>query len=159
MLFVLLLLIGPKYGCNPHQRPAALYCAGEARGGLELLHGKWGFINVLDAVNAWGLAREAAALAGAPVATSFKHTQPAGCAVARPWAELGPASQALLAATFGVAENAPPAVLAYARARNCDPLSSFGDFVGYSGVVEAPLAEFVGAQVQCQTTFSLSSHQ
>jgi phosphoribosylaminoimidazolecarboxamide formyltransferase/IMP cyclohydrolase len=123
-----------KYGLNPHQKPAALYSATGEGGAapLSLLNGQWGYINVLDAVNAWGLVSELSRLnGGALAAASFKHTIPTGAAVAVPWENIAAPSQRLLALSFGLSEHTSPSVLTYARARNADPLSSFGDFIGF----------------------------
>jgi phosphoribosylaminoimidazolecarboxamide formyltransferase/IMP cyclohydrolase len=137
-----------KYGCNPHQGSAALYSSEGGTGDLKLLNGNWGFINILDAVNSFGLAHELSQeLDGKPVATSFKHTMPAGCAVATKWSEIPESFRQGLKVCFGVDESSSEAVVTYARARNADPLSSFGDFIGYSGEVDAELATFISKQI------------
>ncbi len=136
-----------KYGCNPHQKPAALYASFDDKEGLKLLNGNWGYINILDAVNAWGLVSEMQQQTGLVSAASFKHTQPAGAAVGCDYASLSPSSKQLLTSMFGLSHSSSPSVIAYARARNCDPLSSFGDFIGFSGIVDKQLAEFVASQI------------
>ena len=136
-----------KYGCNPHQLPAALYKHGEAPPSMKLLNGKWGYINILDAVNAWGLVSEITRETGLVSASSFKHTMPAGAAVGSSWADLSAETQKILSLYFGLNESTPSNVIAYARARNADPLCSFGDFIGISGTVDVELAKFIGNQI------------
>src|ERR687890_192062 len=123
--------LGLRYGMNPHQAPARVFVeAGEAGGGegalpLTVLNGAPGFINLLDALNAWQLVREVDAALGLPAATSFKHTAPAGVAVGLP---LSPE----LAQACRVADLEPsPLAAAYARARGADRQASFGDFPAF----------------------------
>lgn len=136
-----------KYGLNPHQTPAALYQTTDNAPNLKLLNGRWGYINILDAVNAWGLVSEISQETGKVSAASFKHTMPAGAALGCKWNELPAATQTVLSRTFGLGPDSSESVLAYARARNADPLCSFGDFIGFSGVVDADLARFIGNQI------------
>ena len=136
-----------KYGCNPYQKPAGLYSVDGRNAPFKLLNGSWGFINVLDAVGCWALASELAQLTGKPAAASFKHTSPAGAAVALPWGQLPEPQQRLLNSLCGLGENSGQGVIAYARARNADPQSSFGDFIGYSGVVDGELARMLSKQI------------
>lgn len=136
-----------KYGCNPHQTPAALYTNNNDTSGLKLLNGTWGYINILDAANAWCLANELGQLFNKPAASSFKHTNPTGAAIAIDWNLLPSKSQYMLTEMYGVNEFTPPSVNAYARARNADPQSSFGDFIGFSGIVDTALAEFISNQI------------
>ena len=136
-----------KYGCNPHQLPAALYNASGAEPSMKLLNGNWGYINILDAVNAWGLVSEISRETNTVAAASFKHTMPTGAAVGCSWNELPTELQTVLQLYFGLNETSSPAVIAYARARNADPLCSFGDFIGVSGTVDAELARFIGNQI------------
>lgn len=131
-----------KYGCNPHQKPAALYAASDPA--LRVLNGSLGYINILDAFNAFGLAREISDVCGGrAAAVSIKHTMPTGAAVTTAWKDIPERSRSLLTACWGVSEKTPESVITYARARNADPLSSFGDFIGYSGVVDTALAKFI----------------
>ena len=108
-----------KYGCNPHQTPASIEPLDPATSPLELLNGNPSFINLLDAINAWQLVREASAATSLPAAASFKHVSPAGAAVARPL----PSD---LARAYEVEDrDLTPTALAYVRARGADPKSSF----------------------------------
>jgi phosphoribosylaminoimidazolecarboxamide formyltransferase/IMP cyclohydrolase len=111
-----------RYGCNPHQKPARAY----ARTGalpFELLNGAPGYINMLDALNAWQLVHELKQAVGLPAAASFKHASPAGAAVGVPL------SDALRKSCFVDGLALSPLAVAYARARGADRLSSFGDWV------------------------------
>jgi phosphoribosylaminoimidazolecarboxamide formyltransferase / IMP cyclohydrolase len=122
-----------RYGINPHQQARIT-----DEGPLRLRAGSPSYINVLDAVNAWQLVREARAAVGVPVATSFKHVSPAGAAIAGPL-------DAAMRASWGLADDAEPGALtsAYIRARDCDPKSSFGDMIAVSEVVDHELADFL----------------
>lgn len=136
-----------KYGCNPHQTPASMYSVDGRPVPLKILNGECGYINVLDAVGCWGLVRELQQLTGRVAACSFKHTSPAGAAVAVPFEELAPSSQILLQKLYGLTLTSSPALNAYVRARNADPQSSFGDFIGISTTVDAELAQAIKAYV------------
>jgi phosphoribosylaminoimidazolecarboxamide formyltransferase/IMP cyclohydrolase len=126
-----------KYGCNPHQASAWAEPVGPGRGPLALRNGNPSLINLLDALNAWQLVREARAALGATAAASFKHVSPAGAAVATPLPDD-------LARAYEVAGRAlTPAALAYVRARGADPKSSFGDFVAISDPVDLETARFL----------------
>ena len=125
-----------KYGCNPNQA-FALAEAPDGRGPLQLLNGTPSMINLLDALNAWQLVREAGTALGLPAAASFKHVSPAGAAVA---VEL---PDDLVRAYEVGGRELTPAALAYVRARGADPRSSFGDFVALSEPVDAATAEFL----------------
>jgi phosphoribosylaminoimidazolecarboxamide formyltransferase / IMP cyclohydrolase len=129
-----------KYGCNPHQTPAALHGINGQTMPYKLLNGDWGYINVLDAVGCWGLVAELSKLTGRVAACSFKHTSPAGAAVSVNWNNLPRSSQILLSTLFGLSESSSDAVNAYSRSRNADPQSSFGDFIGMSCIVDEELA-------------------
>lgn len=125
-----------KYGCNPHQKPAYVGTINGAPLPFSVVSGTPGYINLLDATNAWQLVREASAATGVPVAASFKHVSPAGVGLGLP---LSPQ----LAAVYDVkgdAASGSPLALAYIRARNADPMSSFGDFAAMSHVVDLPTA-------------------
>jgi phosphoribosylaminoimidazolecarboxamide formyltransferase / IMP cyclohydrolase len=126
-----------KYGCNPHQTHATIGAIDPARAPIEILNGTPSFINVLDALNAWQLVREAKIATGLTAAASFKHVSPAGVALATP---LSP----ILAKVYEVeSKNLTPAALAYVRARGADPKSSFGDFAALSDPVDVATAEFL----------------
>jgi len=126
-----------RYGINPHQQARST-----DDGPLRLRSGSPSYINVLDAVNAWQLVREARAAVGVPVATSFKHVSPAGAATA------GPLDDAMRA-SWGLAAGREPGALtsAYIRARDGDPKSSFGDMIAVSEPVDHELADFLAGLV------------
>jgi AICAR transformylase/IMP cyclohydrolase PurH len=126
-----------KHGCNPHQRYGAIEPLDPTRAPIHVLNGMPSFINVLDALNAWQLVREARLATGLVAAASFKHVSPAGAAVAVP---LSPA----LAKTYEVeGKELTPAAVAYVRARGADPKCSFGDFAALSDEVDVATAEYL----------------
>lgn len=126
-----------KYGCNPHQAHAQVEPLHGDTMPVEVLNGSPGFINFLDAINAWQLVLETREALGLPAAASFKHVSPAGAAVATPLPEE-------LVRTYEVeGKELSPAATAYIRARGADPKSSFGDFVALSDVVDVPTAKFL----------------
>ncbi|MFO8007168.1 MAG: phosphoribosylaminoimidazolecarboxamide formyltransferase [Candidatus Brocadiia bacterium] len=129
-----------KYGLNPHQEFARLVIEQEPAP-LEVLNGRAGYINILDALAAWQLARELKGATGRPGAASFKHVSPAGAAVARPLSERFRRSQ------FLPDEDYSPVALAYVRARGADRLSSFGDMAAVSETVDASLARVLRREV------------
>lgn len=131
-----------KYGCNPQQKPAAIYRLGvDGKLPFSVENGAPGYINLLDAVNAYQLVKELKQAIQLPAAASFKHVSPAGAAVALPLdGELHAAYE------VGNAELTPLS-LAYIRARNADPLSSFGDFVAVSDVVDEATAKVLKREV------------
>ncbi len=124
-----------KYGCNPHQTPAQILVPAGAGLPFSILNGQPGYINLLDALHAWGLVKELKGALGLPAAASFKHVSPAGAAVAIP---LSPIERQV----FEVAVDEPltPSATAYIRARGGDPMSSFGDFVAVSEIVDEATA-------------------
>jgi phosphoribosylaminoimidazolecarboxamide formyltransferase/IMP cyclohydrolase len=126
-----------RYGMNPHQRPATLVPVEPGSAPLRVVGGSPSYVNVLDAAGAWQLVREAARVLGRPAAASFKHLSPAGAALAGPID--GPMASAyrLDPARVGLLTSA------YARARDADPKSSYGDFVAVSHPVDAELADFL----------------
>jgi phosphoribosylaminoimidazolecarboxamide formyltransferase / IMP cyclohydrolase len=129
-----------RYGCNPHQAPARVL----ARSGalpFRVLNGAPGYINLLDALNAWQLVRELRRALALPAAASFKHVSPAGAAVAVPMGE------AVRRAAFADDVELSPLATAYARARGADRLSSFGDFAALSEVVDVPTAALLKREV------------
>ena len=128
-----------KYGCNPHQTPASLTLPDPSP--LQLLNGAPSYINILDALGAWQLARELKAATGLAGAASFKHTSPAGAAIVRPLSEDFRASQ------FLPEEDLSPVATAYVRARGGDRMSSFGDAVGVSDIVDVSLAKVLRREV------------
>jgi AICAR transformylase/IMP cyclohydrolase PurH len=126
-----------KYGCNPHQSYAAMQPIDSVTTPIRVLNGAPGFINVLDALNAWQLVHEAQIATGLTAAASFKHLSPAGVGLAVP---LSPA----LAQAYEVeGKDLTPATLAYVRARGTDPKSSFGDFAAISEIVDLATAQFL----------------
>ena len=132
-----------KYGCNPHQKPARLYMeSGELP--VEVLNGKPGYINFLDAFNAWQLVKELKESLGLPAAASFKHVSPAGAALGLPLSEL---ERCACAVDDIEGLNDSPVACAYARARGCDRMSSFGDFIALSDVCDATAARVIKREV------------
>src|SRR5512142_752997 len=129
-----------RYGCNPHQTPARVFVR-DAPLPFRVLNGAPGYINLLDALNAWQLVRELRRALGLPAAASFKHVSPAGAAVAVPMAE------AVRRAAFVDDLQLSPLATAYARARGADRLSSFGDFAALSEVVDVPTAALLKREV------------
>ena len=132
-----------KYGCNPNQKPARIYMEkGELP--IEVLSGKPGYINFLDAFNAWQLVKELKQASGLPAATSFKHVSPTSAAVGLPL------SPALKKACFvddveGLEDSA--LACAYARARGSDRMCSFGDFIALSDVCDEKTALLIKREV------------
>ena len=130
-----------KYGCNPHQIPAAIYGEGDGALPFRVLNGTPGYINLLDALNAWQLVREAREALQLPAAASFKHVSPAGAAVGLPLDEA-------LRNAYEVGEKTlTPQALAYLRARNADPMCSFGDFAALSDPVDVETAQVLKSEV------------
>merc|ERR1719198_1126476 len=130
-----------KYGCNPHQLPAGLCAVGGGKLPFEVVAGTPGYINLLDAVNAWQLVHELAQATGLPVATSFKHVSPAGAAIGT---ELTDEERLV----FEVKDKEiTPTAAAYVRARNADPMCSFGDFVAVSHEVDMATAMILKIEV------------
>jgi phosphoribosylaminoimidazolecarboxamide formyltransferase/IMP cyclohydrolase len=130
-----------KYGCNPHQKPAAIYSVADKTLPFEILNGNPGYINLLDATNAYQLVRELRIATGLAAASSFKHVSPAGAGVAVPL------SETLAKAYEMTGKVLTPAALAYVRARNADPMSSFGDFAALSDVVDVATAMVLKSEV------------
>ncbi len=133
-----------KYGCNPNQKPARIYMENGEELPIKILSGRPGFINFLDAFNAWQLVKELKEALGLPAATSFKHVSPTSAAVGLPL------SDALKRACFvdDVADlDASPLACAYARARGTDRMCSFGDFVALSDVCDVATANLIKREV------------
>ena len=131
-----------KYGCNPHQKPASIHSMKGYDLPFSVLNGQPGYINLLDALNAWQLVQELDEALGLPAATSFKHVSPAGAAVSV-------ALDDTLLEVYDCKKNQElsPLATAYIRARGADPLSSFGDFIALSRKVDLSTAEVVRGMV------------
>jgi len=126
-----------KYGCNPHQKPAAVHSLNGQGLPYEVLNGQPGYINLLDALNAWQLVHELDQVLDLPAAASFKHVSPAGAAVSVPLDDE-------LADVYGCKNlSLSPLATAYVRARGADPLSSFGDFIALSRKVDLSTAAVI----------------
>ncbi|MBR7171499.1 MAG: phosphoribosylaminoimidazolecarboxamide formyltransferase, partial [Prevotella sp.] len=132
-----------KYGCNPNQKPSRIYMT-EGELPIEVINGRPGYINFLDALNAWQLVKELKEATGLPAAASFKHVSPAGAAVGLPL------SDTLKKIYFvddikGLDES--PVACAYARARGADRMSSYGDFIALSDTCDATTALIIKREV------------
>jgi len=128
-----------KYGCNPNQKPARIYMEdGELP--VEVLNGRPGYINFLDALNGWQLVSELHRATGLPAATSFKHVSPAGAALGLPLDET-------LRRIYFVPELTSPLACAYARARGADRMSSYGDFIALSDICDEETAQLIKPEV------------
>ena len=131
-----------KYGCNPNQKPARIYMeAGELP--VEVLGGRPGYINFLDALNGWQLVRELKAATGLPAATSFKHVSPAGAAVGLPLSE----TLAKIYFVDDIKVPLSPIASAYAAARGADRMSSYGDFIALSDTCDEATALIIKREV------------
>ena len=129
-----------KYGCNPNQKPSRIFMAdGELP--IEVLNGKPGYINFLDAFNSWQLVKELKAATGLPAAASFKHVSPAGAAVGLPL------SDTLKKIYFVDDCELSPMANAYARARGADRMSSYGDFIALSDTCDIQTAKLINREV------------
>lgn len=133
-----------KYGCNPNQKPAKIFMEDGSDLPIEILCGRPGYINFLDAFNSWQLVKEIKEALGMPAATSFKHVSPTSAAVGTPM------SDALKKACFvddieGLDDS--PLALAYARARGTDRMSSFGDWIALSDICDATTAKLIKREV------------
>ena len=133
-----------KYGCNPNQKPSRIYMNDGSELPIEILCGRPGYINFLDAFNAWQLVRELKAATGECAATSFKHVSPAGAAVGRKLSEKEKKA-CFVDDIEGLDES--PLACAYARARGTDRMSSFGDFIALSDVCDATTAKIIKREV------------
>ena len=129
-----------KYGCNPNQKPSRIFIE-EGELPIEVLNGRPGYINFLDAFNGWQLVKELKAATGLPAATSFKHVSPAGAAVGEPLTDT------LKQIYFVEGMELSPLACAYARARGADRMSSFGDFIALSDVCDAATAKIIAKEV------------
>lgn len=131
-----------KYGCNPNQKPSRIYRKDGKELPIQVLSGRPGYINFLDALNGWQLVKELKEATGLPAAASFKHVSPAGAAVGLPLNET-------LAKIYWVEDlgELSPLACAYARARGADRMSSFGDFISLSDICDTATAKIVKREV------------
>ena len=127
-----------KYGCNPNQKPSRIYVNDGRDLPIEVLNGKPGYINFLDAFNGWQLVSELKKATGYPAATSFKHVSPAGAAIGKPLDDT-------MKKIYFVEdiEDLSPIACAYARARGADRMSSYGDFIALSDVCDVSAARII----------------
>ena len=130
-----------KYGCNPNQKPSRIFMKDDSDLPIEVLNGKPGYINFLDAFNSWQLVKELKAATGLPAAASFKHVSPAGAAVAT---EL---SDTLKKICFVDDLELSPLASAYAKARGADRMSSYGDWAALSDVCDKETALLLKREV------------
>lgn len=130
-----------KYGCNPNQKPSRIFMT-EGELPIEVINGRPGYINFLDALNSWQLVKELKAATGLPAAASFKHVSPAGAAVGLPLDDT-------LKKIYFVDDcgELSPIACAYARARGADRMSSYGDFVALSDTCDAATANLIKREV------------
>ena len=133
-----------KYGCNPNQKPSKIFMKDGSELPIEILSGKPGYINFLDAFNSWQLVKEIKAALGVPAAASFKHVSPTSAAIGTPMPEK------LKRACFvddveGLDDS--PLACAYARARGTDRLSSFGDWIALSDICDVTTAKLIKREV------------
>ena len=131
-----------KYGCNPNQKPAKIFCNNGGELPIQVLCGKPGYINFMDAFNGWQLVKELKKATGLPAAASFKHVSPAGAAVGLPLTDV-------LKKIYWVDDlgDLSPLACAYARARGADRMSSFGDFIALSDVCDVSTAKIIKREV------------
>ncbi len=130
-----------RYGCNPHQVPARVFMeSGDLP--VQVLNSAPGYINLLDALNAWQLVRELKQVLGLPAAASFKHVSPSGAAVAAV-----PLTDTLKEVYAVAGRDMSPLAEAYARARGVDRMSSFGDWVAFSDMVDITAAQLLVREV------------
>lgn len=130
-----------RYGANPHQKPAQAFVT---HGGLpfKVLSGSPGYINLLDALNSWPLVKELSASLNLPAAASFKHVSPAGAAIGLPLSDI----EKKIYYVSDI-ENMSPLANAYARARGADRMSSFGDWIALSNIVDLSTAQIISKEV------------
>ena len=129
-----------KYGCNPNQKPSRIFTT-NCELPIEVLNGRHGYINFMDAFNGWQLVKELKEATGLPAATSFKHVSPAGAAVATELSET-------LRKIYWVDDlELTPLASAYAAARGADRMSSYGDFIALSDVCDVATANLIKREV------------
>ena len=131
-----------KYGCNPNQKPSRVFMEEDKDLPIEVLNGKPGYINLLDAFNGWQLVRELKKATGMCAATSFKHVSPAGAAIGKPLSEVE--KKIYFVDDLG---ELTPLASAYARARGADRMSSYGDFIALSDECDACTAKMIQREV------------
>ena len=133
-----------KYGCNPNQKPSRIFMSDGTELPIEVVNGRPGYINLLDALNAWQLVSELKRATGQAAAASFKHVSPAGAALGLPLSDT-------LKQIYFVADipglDASPIACAYARARGADRMSSYGDFIALSDVCDKTTALIIKREV------------
>ena len=129
-----------KYGCNPNQKPARIFME-EGELPIQVLNGKPGYINFLDAFNSWQLVKELKEATGLPAAASFKHVSPAGAAVGTPLTDVERKIY------FAEDMELSPIACAYVRARGADRLCSYGDWAALSDVCDADTARYLALEV------------
>lgn len=133
-----------KYGCNPNQKPAKIFMKGGAELPIEILNGRPGYINLLDAMNSWQLVKEIKEALGMCAATSFKHVSPTSAAVGIPMNEK--LKKAFFVDDIEGLDDSPIAT-AYARARGTDRMSSFGDWIALSDKCDVTCARLIAREV------------
>ena len=133
-----------KYGCNPNQKPSKIYMRSGAELPIEVLNGRPGYINFLDALNSWQLVRELKRELGLPAAASFKHVSPAGAAIGL---KLSDAQKAACFVRDIQGLDDSPLACAYARARGTDRMSSFGDWIALSDICDGVTARIIKREV------------
>lgn len=131
-----------KYGCNPNQKPSRVFMEEGKDLPIEVLNGKPGYINLLDAFNGWQLVRELKKATGMCAATSFKHVSPAGAAIGKPLSDIE--KKIYFVDDLG---ELTPLASAYARARGADRMSSYGDFIALSDECDACTAKMIQREV------------
>lgn len=127
-----------KYGCNPNQKPAKIFVNNGSDLPIEVLNGKPGYINFLDAFNGWQLVKELKEATGKCAAASFKHVSPAGAAISNPLSDV--MKKVYFVDDLG---ELSPIATAYARARGADRMSSYGDFIALSDVCDVSAAKLI----------------
>ena len=132
-----------KYGCNPNQKPARIYMQKGGELPIQVLSGRAGYINFLDAFNGWQLVKELKKATGLPAAASFKHVSPAGAAVGLPLSDV----EKKIYWVDDMDIEFTPLANAYIRARGADRMSSFGDFISLSDVCDASTAKVIKREV------------
>ena len=132
-----------KYGCNPNQKPSRIYMENGEELPIEVLGGRPGYINFLDALNSWQLVKELKAATGLPAAASFKHVSPAGAAVGLPLSD----TLAKIYFVDDIKVPLSPIACAYARARGADRMSSYGDFIALSDTCDEATALIIKREV------------
>ena len=130
-----------KYGCNPNQKPARIFMKGDKDLPLEVLNGKPGYINFMDALNSWQLVKALKQATGLPAAASFKHVSPAGAALGLPL------TQVERQIYFAPEGDLSPIACAYIRARGADRLCSYGDWAALSDTCDADTARYLALEV------------